>query len=54
MIDPFSAGVFLTTAAGIIGMFIRIESRLTKLETTIKYIKENMKGCQPTLDDPTK
>jgi hypothetical protein len=53
MIDPFSAGIYLTTAAGIIAMFIRIENRITRLETTLKFIQENMFRCQQPSDKPT-
>ena len=54
MIDPFSAGVFITSAAAIFGMFLRIENRITKIETTLKQMKEQGARCQPRLGDPTK
>ena len=54
MTDPITTGLLITAAAGIIGMFIRIEHRLTKVETTVDYIKENISGCQPPLDNATK
>lgn len=53
MTDPLSTGLLIAAAAGIIGMFIRIEHRLTKVETTIHFIKEHISGCQPPLDNDT-
>lgn len=52
--DPFQTGLFVTIGAAIVGMFIRIEHRLTQVETTVTHIKEHMTGCQPTLEEPTK
>ena len=54
MTDPITTGLLITAAAGIIGMFLRIEHRLTKVETTVTHIKEHMTGCQPPLDLDTK
>lgn len=54
MIDPFSIGIFITVGAAVVGMFFRIEHRLTKVETTLAFIQEHMTGCQPTLDKNTK
>ena len=53
MTDPITAGLLIAAAVGVIGMFIRIEHRLTKVETTVHFIKENMTGCQPPLDNDT-
>ena len=53
MTDPITTGLIITAAAGVIGMFLRIEHRLTKVETTVEYIKENIAGCQPPLDKNT-
>ena len=52
--DPFSLGIFITIGAAVVGMFIRIEHRLTKVETSLTYIQENMTGCPPTSEEPTK
>ena len=49
--DPFTIGISVTVSAAVIGMFIRIEHRLTKVETTLFYIQEHMTGCQPTSDE---
>ena len=54
MYEPLTTGFLITAAVGIIGMFFRIEHRLTKVETTVTHIKEHMIGCQPPLDDATK
>ena len=51
--DPFTIGISITIGAAVIGMFFRIEHRLTKVETTLTFIQEHMNGCQPTLEDPT-
>ena len=51
--DPFALGIFITIGAAVVGMFIRIEHRLTKVETTIEYIKDNISGCQQPLDKNT-
>ena len=51
--DPFQTGLFITIGAAIVGMFIRIEHRLTKVETTVIDIKEHMSGCPPTSEDHT-
>jgi len=52
--DPFTIGISVTIGAAVIGMFIRIEHRLTKVETTLNFIQENISGCQPTLDENMK
>ena len=48
MTDPFSIGVFITIGAAIVGMFVRIEHRVTKVETTLEFILRNVTGCPPT------
>lgn len=52
--DPFQAGLFITIGAAVVGMFLRIEHRITKVETTLTFIQRSMTGCQPTLEDHTK
>jgi len=52
--DPFTVGISVTIGAAVIGMFIRIEHRLTKVETKIDFIQDNMNGCQPHSDENTK
>ena len=47
MTDPITSGLLIAAAAGIVGMFLRIEHRLTKVETTLTYIQENITQCQP-------
>lgn len=32
---------------------IRIEKKMTRIETNISWIREGCKGCQQTLEDPT-
>ena len=54
MIDTIMSGILTIAGTAIIGMFIRIEHRLTKVETTISFIKENIIRCQQPLEDPTK
>ncbi|MDP1710656.1 MAG: hypothetical protein Q8L46_01825 [candidate division WWE3 bacterium] len=54
MLDPIETGLFLTVGAAVVGMFFRIEHRLTKVETTVTHIKEHMSGCQPSSEDVTK
>ena len=49
--DPFTIGISLTIGGAIVGMFIRIEHRLTKVETTLTYIQEHMTECQPPSED---
>lgn len=53
MTDPLSTGLLIAAAAGVVGMFLRIEHRLTKVETTVHFIKENMTACQPPSDNDT-
>ena len=52
--DVFFTGALMTAGAAVIGMFIRIEHRLTKVETKLCFIKENILGCQQSSEDPTK
>ena len=52
--DPFTIGIFVTIGSAIVGMFIRIEHRLTKVETKIDFIQENIIGCQQPLETNTK
>ena len=52
--DVFFTGAFMAAGAAIIGMFIRIEHRLTKVETKIDFIQENIIGCQQSSEGPTK
>ena len=54
MIDPFGAGVFVTSAAAIFGMFLRIENRITKIESTLKQMQGERTGCQPRLEERMK
>ena len=48
--DPITIGISITIGAAVIGMFFRIEHRLTKVETTLHFIQENITGCQPHSD----
>jgi hypothetical protein len=32
---------------------MRLEHRLTKIETDVKWLKKEHQSCQPTSDDPT-
>lgn len=52
--DIFSSALFITIGAAVVSMFLRIENRLTKVETTLAFIQEHMSGCQPPLENPTK
>ena len=52
--EPFTIGISVTIGAAVIGMFIRIEHRLTKVETKIDFIQENIIGCQQPLETDTK
>lgn len=54
MTDPIEIGFAFAIGSGIIGMFLRIEHRLTKLETKLDNIEENITGCQPPLENPMK
>ena len=54
MTDPITSGLLIAAAAGVVGMFLRIEHRLTKVETTVTHIKEHMTECQPPSDLDTK
>lgn len=54
MADPLTTGLLIAAAAGVVGMFIRIEHRLTKVETTVTHIREHLTGCQPPLGASTK
>ena len=38
----------------VIGMFVRIEHRMTKVETTMSIIAGRVGLCQPSLDENTK
>ena len=53
MTDPITSGLLIAAAAGVVGMFLRIEHRLTKVETTVTHIKEHMNKCPPPLDTDT-
>ena len=54
MMEIITTGTLITAGAAIIGMFIRIEHRLTKVETKLDFIQENITGCQQPSEDPTK
>ena len=47
-------GQAIAIAAAVIGGVIKIEKRLTRLETQIEFIKDNCHRCQPTSETPTK
>lgn len=46
-------GQALAVAGAIIGGVIKIEKRLTRLETQIEFIRHNCNRCQPTSENPT-
>jgi len=52
--DPFTLGISVTIGSAIIGMFMRIEHRLTKLETKVDSIQGCLPACQPPSDTDTK
>ena len=52
--DIITTGILSTAGAAIIGMFIRIEHRLTKVETKLDFIQWNLTGCQQPSEDDTK
>jgi len=52
--DPFTIGISVTIGGAIVGMFIRIEHRLTKVETMLTFIQENIIGCQQPSEESTK
>ena len=54
MTDPVNVAIFITISAAVIGMFFRIEHRLTKVETTLAFIKDNLNGCRQTSEGHTK
>ena len=43
-------GVVLFFGIAIIGMFVRLEHRLTKIETDFTWLKKMMARCLPNLD----
>lgn len=51
--DPVTTGLLIAAAGGIVALFIRIEHRLTKVETSLTFILENLPGCQQHSEDPT-
>ena len=52
--DPFQTGLFIAIGGAVIGMFFRIEHRLTKVETIVEDIKEHLPGCPQTSEENTK
>lgn len=52
--NPSQIKISITIGGAVIGMFIRIEHRLTKVETKLNFIQENIIGCQPPSEENTK
>ena len=52
--EPFTVGISVTIGAAVIGMFIRIEHRLTKVETKLDFIQQAIPGCQQPSETDTK
>lgn len=52
--DPLTSGLLIAAAGGVVGMFIRIEYRLTRVETRLEILLEKRPQCQPTLEGPMK
>ena len=52
-LDTFTTGIAIAVGAAIVGMFFRIEHRLTTLETTLSYIVRSLPQCQQHSVDPT-
>lgn len=46
MVDYFSIGIYITVGAAVIALFLRIENRITRVETSIDFIKANCVKCQ--------
>lgn len=51
--DMITTGILTAAGAAIIGMFFRIEHRLTRVETQLDHIREKMTGCQQPLETNT-
>lgn len=54
MLDPFEFGFAISIGCSVVAMFIRIEHRLTKVETKIDNLEGIINGCQRTSEDHTK
>jgi hypothetical protein len=52
--DPLTTGLLIAAAGGVVGMFIRIEYRLTRMETLLTVHLEERPQCQPSLETNTK
>jgi uncharacterized membrane protein YqgA involved in biofilm formation len=50
MADPLTAGLLIAAAGGVVGLFIRIEHRLTRVETTLEVLLKRENKCPPPLD----
>ena len=53
MLNSIDWGVLVVIGGAIVTMFIRIEHRLTKVETMISQHMKESHQCQPPLEDPT-
>jgi hypothetical protein len=51
--DPFNMGISVTIGVAVVGMFLRIEHRLTTVETKIDNLEGKITGCQPTSEENT-
>lgn len=54
MTDPVDLAFVAAIGGAVVGMFLRIEHRLTKVETTVLDIKEHIDKCPPPSEGPTK
>jgi len=47
---------FLHSLPLVVALFIwavRLETKIARLQTDIAWLKKELPGCQPTLEDPT-
>lgn len=43
----------LPLVAALILWAVRLETKIARIQTDITWLKKEIPGCQPTLDDPT-
>lgn len=49
----FLGSIALTNLIALIGTMLNVASKLSRIETDVKWIKRNCPRCQPTLENPS-